>query len=391
MPGSGIRELLKKVVRAAARALFDRRSALNAMGIPCHIVVLRWDAKLGDAIVSSPFYREIRNGPRTRVTVVTVPALAQMHARNFGADSVIVSTERPGLAELQRIRRQLGRVDVVVHLVGRVRPIEIAFLSWLNPCQIHSMDDSLRLVTHKLGRSTSDLLFADKYLHVLKSLGVPVLRKEYIVPLPSPDEMFSVDSADIVVNPYGSRSDKSLSDAKARELLQTLVDAFPNHSIGILNSGKTRQNAQLLERSLGNPNVRALERIDKPEHAAAAVDGSLVVVTVDTAVVHMAVGLRKKVVAVYAYIGSETNPWLPPASPLTRVVISRQDVMRYRLTSVKDMDQFDSLEVVHAIRALSNDSESLSLPPDRSSTRCQDRCAKTASPAGSAPLKTPSP
>ncbi|KVR88740.1 hypothetical protein WK27_11275 [Burkholderia vietnamiensis] len=342
----------KVIARGLVRTLFDRSRARPVTGMASHVVVLRWDAKLGDSIVSSPFYREVRKLPGVRITVITVAELEDMHREDFGVDRVIVTSALPGLRELLRVRRQLGAVDAVVHLVDRIQPREIFFLSRVNAAHVYSLDDTLRLVSHKLGASTKGLLFVEKYVHVLHGLGIREVQTHYSVPISATTGATEVGTADILFNPYGSRADKSLSPIKAVELLRTLADNYPYFTIGILSKPDTRQLATQLELQIARPNVKALYGIKTPKRAAAAVNAARVIVTVDTAIVHMAVGLHKKLVAIYPDMGSEPNPWLPPASCTTRVVISRQDVRRYRLTGVKDMNRFPSSAVVEAVRDL---------------------------------------
>lgn len=69
----------KVIARGLVRTLFDRSRARPVTGMASHVVVLRWDAKLGDSIVSSPFYREVRKLPGVRITVITVAELEDMH------------------------------------------------------------------------------------------------------------------------------------------------------------------------------------------------------------------------------------------------------------------------------------------------------------------------
>ena len=63
-------------------------------------------------------------------------------------------------------------------------------------------------------------------------------------------------------------------------------------------------------------------------------------VSVDTAVVHMAVGLATRLVAIYPAMGGLSNPWLPPASPLTHVIYSQQRFGQYRRAGKKNMNAF---------------------------------------------------
>ncbi|CAG9269772.1 glycosyltransferase family 9 protein [Paraburkholderia caribensis] len=359
---SRIHDVWKAFARGAVRVLFDRAPVASGHGTPPHVVVLRWDAKLGDAIVSSPFYREIRGLAGVRVTVVTVAALAAMHERDFGADCVIVTGARPGLADLMRVCRQLrqaGPVDAVVHLVGRIPPREIVFIHCLQAARVYSLDASLRLVTHRSDETCRETdtgdswarRFGDHYLDVLRSLGVPAPQAGYIVPM-SASERAGAPTIDILFNPFGSRADKSLSAAKAAEVLRALADTYPHAKIGVLSSPATRAAASLLARQLGRGNAFALNLIDTPGQAAAAVNVARAVVSVDTAIVHMAVGLGRRLVAIYADPGAVPNPWLPPVACEHRIVLSRHDTAQYARTGIKDMNCFSAKEIVDAMRSL---------------------------------------
>lgn len=150
---SFLRNIRKACARVACRLLADRSLTPRATQGSLHILVPRWDAKLGDSIVSSFFFREARR-LNARVTVLTVPELSQMHALDFDVDQVVITNAPPGVRELLRLARQLGRVDVVVHLVGRIQPAEILFLKLLRPARVYSLDDSLRCVNRKFGAAT---------------------------------------------------------------------------------------------------------------------------------------------------------------------------------------------------------------------------------------------
>lgn len=137
---SFLRDFRRVVARAVFRLLADRLPKPRSAKESLHILVPRWDAKLGDSIVSSFFFREARR-LNARVTVLTVEELAQMHALDFGVDQVVITNANPGVLELRHLAQQLGQVDVVVHLVGRIQPAEILFLRLLRPARVYSFDD----------------------------------------------------------------------------------------------------------------------------------------------------------------------------------------------------------------------------------------------------------
>lgn len=339
----------KTIARCLFRAPADRRpgSATPAAGL--HIVVPRWDAKLGDSIVSSFFFREARK-LNARVTVLTVPELAPLHAQDFGVDRVIVTQANPGLLELCKIAGQLGQVDAVVHLVGRIQPAEIVFLRLLRPSRVYSFDDELRCVNRKFGAATQGLSYAQCLERVLLDLGASAVECQYMVPLP---EHFQPSAApQILINPYGSRPDKSLSPAQSLALLRAIADACPDKAMGILCSPATHADAAQLAAAVARDNVQALEDLATPRDAAGYLQRAQVVISVDTAIVHMAVGLGTRLIAIYPAMGAEHNPWLPPPAPSTLVVYSQQDVAQYRRTGRKDMNRFAVQEVVDGLHRL---------------------------------------
>lgn len=353
-----LRDFLRIVARAVFRLLADRPLTSRTTEERLHILVPRWDAKLGDSIVSSFFFREARR-LNARVTVLTVPELAQMHKVDFAVDQVVITNTNPGFLALRRLARQLGQVDVVVHLVGRIQPAEILFLRLLRPARVYSLDDRLRCVNRKFGEITAGLDMAERYRRVLMDLGASMVDRKYIVPLP--DTLPSPALApQVLFNPYASRPDKCLAFTRSVSLLQAIAHAYPTRSVGILYSPSTQEDALRIEVAVARRNVRVVNGLASPKDVAGYIRCAQVVVSVDTAIVHMAVGLETKLVAIYPTMVGQANPWLPPPSPLTRVVYSQQRTGQIRRTGKKDMNAFSIealLDNLHELLATTPETE----------------------------------
>ncbi len=347
---SSLRNIRKAFVRLAYRLFADRLLTPRATEENLHIVVPRWDAKLGDSIVSSFFFREARR-LYARVTVLTVAELAQMHALDFAVDQVLITNANPGVRELRRLARQLGRVNAVVHLVERIQPAEILFLRLLRPTRVYSFDDCLRCVNRKFGAATVGLDMAECYRRVLIDLGASVVDKKYIVPLPETQPNPAL-APHLLFNPYASRQDKSLAFDRSVSVLRAIADAYPTLSIGILCSPETYENALHIEVSVARKNIRVIHGLVSPKDVAGVINQAQAVVTVDTAIVHMAVGLDTRLVAIYPAMDKQANPWLPPLSPLTRVVYSQQPTGLYRRTGKKDMNTFSIEALLNNLKEL---------------------------------------
>ncbi|MEI3842678.1 glycosyltransferase family 9 protein [Klebsiella pneumoniae] len=139
----------------------------------------------------------------------------------------------------------------------------------------------------------------------------------------------------ILFNPYASRRDKGISPSCATAALHAITDEFPGYSVGILCSPSTLHSAQHLENAVARDNVAVLYDGLTPEKVAGYIRRAQAVVSVDTAIVHMAVGLKAKLVAIYPLITGQHNPWLPPRSPFTQVIYSEQQPDTFRRTGKK--------------------------------------------------------
>ncbi|WPC04697.1 glycosyltransferase family 9 protein [Pseudomonas benzenivorans] len=357
---SFLQDIRRMLVRAVIRLLADRLPKPRSTKESLHILVPRWDAKLGDSIVSSFFFREARR-LNARVTVLTVVELAQMHALDFGVDQVVITNANPGVLELRHLAQQLGQVDVVVHLVGRIQPAEILFLRLLRPARVYSLDDRLRCVNRKFGEATAGLDMAERYRRVLMDLGARMVDRKYIVPLPNTMPPPTL-APTILFNPYASRTDKCLAFDRSVSLLHSIADAYPTRSVGILCSPTTRDDALRIEVAVARRNVRVVHGLASPKDVAGYIRCAQVVISVDTAIVHMAVGLETKLVAIYPGIAGQANPWLPPSSPLTRVVYSQQHTGQIRRAGKKDMNAFSIealLDDLHELLATTPETEQL--------------------------------
>lgn len=172
--------LRKAASRLIFRLLADKPLPTKAPGEKLHILLLRWDAKLGDAIVSSFFFREARK-LNARLTVITVKELSKMHTSAFGVDEVIITHANPGLSQLCRLAKRLNNIDVIVHLAGRLQPAEIVFMRLLRPASLYSLDDSLRCVNRKMGFAANTLNIVEQYKYILQDLGAKMIDTQYIV------------------------------------------------------------------------------------------------------------------------------------------------------------------------------------------------------------------
>lgn len=342
-----LKTTLRALARVVVRTAFDRRT-VRPITPPKHILVVRWDGKLGDAMVSSFFYREAKK-LGAMVSVVTTVDLASMHREHFGAHHVVVVPSNPSWMSLWQLIAQLRDVDTVVHPVGRIRARELIFLSLLSPRNVFSLDDEIGWVNGKMQGATASLLFNEKYAYILRQLGVHDIDTRYVVPSSTTSPHATKGRPYLIFNPFASRPDKSISKEKSAHLLGLLAARLDDWDIGILNHPATRTDALGIQHAVNIRRVHILEGVHTFEDAIAVVADADLVVSVDTGFVHVADGLEKRLIAICATFDNGFNAWSPRALPSTRIIWCPQDHECYRRTGKKDMDNFDDAAIHEAL------------------------------------------
>lgn len=343
--------LLKVLARTAFRIVFDKRVPA-ALAPPKNILLIRWDGKLGDAIVSSFFCREVKKLSGVTVSVVTTVDLKEFYRDHFGAQRIYVLPVNPGLLSLLRLLGRLRDVDTVVHLVGRIRARELLFLYLLRPRNIFSLDDDIGWVNGKMREATRSLLFNEKYAYVLHQLGIRDIDTRYQVPVPISDPCSRRGRQLAVFNPFASRPDKSISREKASYLLRLLANRMPDWDVSILYRPETFAEATEMRKAANCPNVRIIDGILTFKDAISVINEADLIVSVDTGFVHVADGLGKMLIAICPRFDGEFNAWLPRPSRSTQIVWCQQDGVSYRRTAKKDMDNFCDDDIHDALEGL---------------------------------------
>lgn len=297
--------------------LFDKKTTNRRVK---KILVMRLDAKWGDSIVSSFFFREAVKY-KFDVTVLTVPSLVSLYKDEFLASNVFSLPKRPGYISLYKLAKSIDNVDAVIHLVDKMSMKDMFFLRLLRPGVVFSLDDELELVNSKMGNVTKSISYANKYAFVLNEIGVNDIDLSYVIPKATDG---CVVPYDVLFNPFGSTKNKSLSIEIAKQTLFNLARKFKNKKIGILNSPSTRNTASLMLPQDVN-NVSVVENITTIYNAISHIRCCEMLISVDTALVHIGDGLDKNIIAIFPRNNIEFNPWLPADKPNISIVFSNAD------------------------------------------------------------------
>lgn len=296
------------------------------------LLLVRWDAKIGDSIVSSFFFRELRRArPDIRIDVITAPHMASLYREHFGVDHVYCCKKRPSYAALKKLAAETGPVDLVIHLGKQLKMKDIYFLRCLGADNVMGMDDELDLVNIKLGHATKGLHFSEKFAYALKLLGVSAPDRRYVIPedveRQSRIKQEWPEQPVISINPYGSGSARRFNFDNVSMLVGLVTKYKPGWKICLMSTPDTKTETEQWCDQLDTDNVFTVQSSETIQDAIEIVRLSAAVISVDTAIVHIASGLNKPLLCIYNPSLSNYSEW-GPNSKLSRTVFSEYEYGR---------------------------------------------------------------
>jgi len=179
---------------------------------------------------------------------------------------------------------------------------DLLFLRWLKPQYVVGLDDDLSIVNIKLGCATRLSHFSEKLSPWLSSIGVNTSNRTYWLPNdPKLGQSVRGDwPSDGVIGlcPFGASSQRRLSLERITQIVCWLIEHTSAHVLLFVQPNQiNRLRWQLESRGCGH---RILFR---PTHDIGElielVRACSAMVSVDTALVHLAVGLNKPLLAIY--------------------------------------------------------------------------------------------
>ena len=272
-----------------------------------HVVFIRWDAKWGDAIVSSLVIAPLRRAyPEIKITIVTSAALADYFESYLKVDQVIEAPRKPTYRQLNTLAQQLKPVDLLIHFTRYMKMKDLFLLYKVKARLVAGLDDDIGRVNLKLGKLTQRLHFSQKLVYLLQCLGIKAENSEYHVPLDTEAvqrvETFLTGKANaplLVLNPFGGDKSRRLNSAITKKMISAILNIQPTINIVVLFTTDTAAEVQKLCSDLAKDNVFYYPESRTIYDAIALVSKADWVISVDTAIVHIASGLNKPLLALY--------------------------------------------------------------------------------------------
>ena len=329
------------------------------------ILFLRYDGKIGDMVVNSLMFREIKKVyPNIKIGVVARGAAIDIIKDNSNVDKIYeYYKDRKKIKDLA-LKIKEEKYDLLIDFSEMLRVNQMMLINLcgarfnigLNRKEWKLFDLSIK--SDKDFKWTEHI--TNRYLAYLVKLGLKKENIDISYDIYLKDEkkykaFFNEikESKKLILNPYGASKHKSFSV----ENLENIINYLKNRDIAIIlvYFGDKYKELEFLEKKYNN--VYMPQKIESILDTAILIKKSDYVISPDTSIVHIASALNKKMITVYPPKGGKYGVdhlvWAPK-SEYSRVIFCKDKTGTY---DEIDINIFNFDEIKEEILKMINNSD----------------------------------
>lgn len=281
------------------------------------VLFVRIDGKIGDYIVSSFAFRELKkNNPNLVIDIVGDNSMKEILKLNPNIDNYYVINKKSYI-ELFKIVKILKKnnYDIVFDPSDGVKPKQIYFLKSINSKINIGYNKKEYGVYNKKIEKNNDKM-SNIYKKMLEIINVENIDTSYDIPFckKSEENIGKYISENkikdlIVVNFFGASKRRKINKENALKLLNNIQEKYKNSSIIILDSPNDKEEISKILNEIKGENIYFYNNSKTILDVISIIKRSSLVISPDTSIVHIAEGLNKKIIAFYKNDKENIEKW----------------------------------------------------------------------------------
>ena len=345
-----------------ARLLWDKKEKVKIIkedlieknGIDS-IIIMRDDGKIGDMVVSSFIYRELKKQyPNIKIGVVTRKGATDIIKDNHYVDKIY--EYKKDSSYLKNLANEIAKekYDLLIDTSTILREKQIRFI---NKCGC-----KINLGVDKEGWQLFDISVPEeknshitkRFINILEVLGIKEIQSNYDIQI-SDEALVKVEKKikeeenileasgkeRIILNPYTASKHRNFNRKNIEKIIEILLK-YRENELYLLGHGENKKEILEIKEKIKDKRVHYIELAGIQE-VIALIKNCEMIISPDTSIVHIGVGLDKKVIAIYRedVIGNNSILWGPNSDKAIQI-FSKEN-------KDDDINNFDMREIERAI------------------------------------------
>lgn len=320
-----MKSILRKFRLKLGKWLLDKKIQGEPLPQNPKILVLQQDGKIGDYIVSSFIFRELKKfNPNLQVDVLCSPKNLNLFQENKFVDRCFV-LERKKICSYTKMGMKLSKenYDVLINLPVLLRNRDLWLTRLINAKNnIGYKKENYHLFNFNV--SDSGYHFSQVYAEAIKLIGVDFADLTYDIPFQSHQkeeiacfvQQNKLHNA-VAINFFGAASSRKFSETKIHEFLRymknenktVLLLTYPEVTAKLSHIAKAYENVFIYQDTKSIFDTIELLRYVKT------------VISPDTSIIHIAAGLNKEIIGFYKLSDEENyKHWHPNNKNKTHIL-----------------------------------------------------------------------
>lgn len=325
-----IKNLLQKIRLKLGKILLDKKTQGNLSALPPEkILFLRHDGKIGDYIVSSFVFREIKKyNSNTKIGVICTKKNEYLFKQNRYIDEIYLVKKRSVLSYIkQALHIRKKEYDVVIDPTIMIRNRDLLLLNLIGAKNyLGYKKENYKIFNLNLNKEKH---FSSLYCDALEKIGITVDDIRYDVPcnieLEKEVNDFLVEnkvSDFITINFYGAGKNRRVNDINIVKYLDYL-QKNTNKKIVVLSSPDSFLHLKGIVEKFDHIFIHNTKLI---YHTIALIKASDLLISVDTATVHIASGFNKPIIALYSEGKENFTHWHPNSQSECHILFYKDNI-----------------------------------------------------------------
>ena len=273
------------------------------------ILFLRTDGKIGDYIISSFIFREIKKQyPNIKIDVVADKSLENLLKLSKNIDKYYI-LDRKKMHEWRDVVKILrkNKYDVLFDSTEGLKYKQVYLLNRVNATVNVGYNKNGYKIYNKNIKQNNTLKMIEIYKKMVKSINIEIKNTNYDIPISEESEknvetfLKENDSKEklIALNFFGASRGRKINAENALIIIKRLTEMYKGYKIIILDSPNDRETIYNILARTDNKNVLFFEKSKTILDSISIIKKCDWVVSLDTSILHIAEGLDKKIMAFY--------------------------------------------------------------------------------------------
>lgn len=281
------------------------------------ILFIRYDGKIGDYIVSSFIYREIKKQrPDIQIDIVGINKNEQLFNKNKHVDNFykLKKTKYRYMIPLTlKLRKQ--KYDILIDPTEVLKNKDLFFIRQIDArVNFGYAKENYKLFNKNIPKNDKHIV--DIYKMILEKLGFKNIDSRYDIPEDEKsnekiNRFFTENLVErsIVVNLFGAKRKTKFTCEKSLELLNYVLKRKSDYKIILLYSPADTEILSKILATIDNKNLLFYSESKTIFDSIAILKRAELIISPDTSIVHIADGLNKKIIAFYTSSPNDFIKW----------------------------------------------------------------------------------